>query len=235
MSRALFKLPEQDDDIDEGVEGEQVVEASSSKSRKEPAKAAEEGEGEGVVAPAAAETAGTAGAKDKGKKRKTAWDDDEPAEKGAKGEKKSRKDGKQRFILFVGESGRLLQLTILLSLSCESNHYSSLILDYQAISDLRRPKKRCRSISRRRSVSLNYSPIHPFWLVADHRNHRLYAFREAIDDESYPDASCQITRNRIPRITQLDNPPSCVAAASHEPQRAHDKRRAYCRRRRGRR
>ena len=41
--------------------------------------------------------------KKKGKRKKTAWDDDEDEEEEEKAAKKSKKDIKQRFILFVGK------------------------------------------------------------------------------------------------------------------------------------
>jgi nucleolar protein 6 len=83
-------VPEQDllNDDDEEVP-EKVVEKKE-KAKKEGAKDTEEGGAEESE-------------KKKGKRKKTAWDDDEEEEEGEKVAKKSKKDIKQRFILFVGE------------------------------------------------------------------------------------------------------------------------------------
>ena len=83
-------VPEQDllNDDDEEV-SEKVVEKKE-KAKKEVTKDVEEGGAEESE-------------KKKGKRKKTAWDDDEEEEEGEKVAKKSKKDIKQRFILFVGE------------------------------------------------------------------------------------------------------------------------------------
>jgi hypothetical protein len=82
-------VPEQDllNDDDEEVP-EKVVEKE--KTKKEVVKDSEEGGAEESE-------------KKKGKRKKTAWDDDEEEEEGDKVAKKSKKDIKQRFILFVGK------------------------------------------------------------------------------------------------------------------------------------
>lgn len=83
-------VPEQDLlDDDEEVVVEKVVEKKE-KAKKEATKDVEE---------AGAEES----EKKKGKRKKTAWDDDEEEEEGEKVAKKSKKDIKQRFILFVGK------------------------------------------------------------------------------------------------------------------------------------
>jgi type IV secretory pathway VirB10-like protein len=83
-------VPEQDllNDDDEEVP-EKVVEKKE-KAKKEVTKDVEEGGAEESE-------------KKKGKRKKTAWDDEEEEEEGEKVAKKSKKDIKQRFILFVGE------------------------------------------------------------------------------------------------------------------------------------
>jgi hypothetical protein len=83
-------VPEQDllNDDDEEVP-EKVIEKKE-KAKKEVAKDVEEGGAEESE-------------KKKGKRKKTAWDDEEEEEEGEKVAKKSKKDIKQRFILFVGE------------------------------------------------------------------------------------------------------------------------------------
>jgi len=83
-------VPEQDllNDDDEEVP-EKVVEKKE-KAKKEVVKDTEEGGAEESE-------------KKKGKRKKTAWDDDEEEEEGEKVAKKSKKDIKQRFILFVGK------------------------------------------------------------------------------------------------------------------------------------
>jgi hypothetical protein len=82
-------VPEQDllnDDDEEAPE--KVVEKE--KAKKDVVKDVEEGGAEESE-------------KKKGKRKKTAWDDDEEEEEGEKVAKKSKKDIKQRFILFVGK------------------------------------------------------------------------------------------------------------------------------------
>ena len=82
-------VPEQDLLDDDGEEVEKVVEKKE-KAKKEVVKDVEEGGAEESE-------------KKKGKRKKTAWDDDEEEEEGEKVAKKSKKDIKQRFILFVGK------------------------------------------------------------------------------------------------------------------------------------
>ena len=83
-------VPEQDLLDDDGEEVEKVV-VKKEKAKKEVVKDVEEGGAEESE-------------KKKGKRKKTAWDDDEEEEEGEKVAKKSKKDIKQRFILFVGKS-----------------------------------------------------------------------------------------------------------------------------------
>lgn len=82
-------VPEQDLLDDDEEVPEKVVEKKE-KAKKEVTKDVEEGGAEESE-------------KKKGKRKKTAWDDDEEEEEGEKVAKKSKKDIKQRFILFVGE------------------------------------------------------------------------------------------------------------------------------------
>jgi len=82
-------VPEQDLLNDDDEEVSEKVEKKE-KAKKEVAKDVEEGGAEESE-------------KKRGKRKKTAWDDDEEEEEGEKVAKKSKKDIKQRFILFVGE------------------------------------------------------------------------------------------------------------------------------------
>ncbi|KAK8858533.1 hypothetical protein IAR55_002760 [Kwoniella newhampshirensis] len=96
-------LPEEDEVAQDDEEDHKTVSLSTKgRSKKE-----DDGQGNGddIEGSEVVEdgTKASEGSKDKGKKRKTAWDEDEEgaAEKGKKG----RKDAKQRFILFVGNLG----------------------------------------------------------------------------------------------------------------------------------
>ena len=83
-------VPEQDLLNDDDEEVAQKVVEKKEKAKKEVTKDVEEGGAEESE-------------KKKGKRKKTAWDDEEEEEEGEKVAKKSKKDIKQRFILFVGE------------------------------------------------------------------------------------------------------------------------------------
>lgn len=185
------------------------AEASSSKDRK---RKRDEGEAEAVPK--------------KGKGKKTAWDDDEEGE-GEEGKKKSKKEVKQRFILFVGEWISSLACWTVLSRNNEvvrigdrRTSRDPLLISLPGNLDFKTTREEVQkhfkpAVGASVPVHINDGLHPPFSLIV-----RPPPRRPPTDHQTHAQSPLQVPRDRLPRTPHVSRAPGVSETTSFQPERA---------------